>query len=147
MQSENVFFFFFVCCFLLHLKCCTILALTYCGLVMQYADILGQHWPNIAWWHLAITWTSVDLSQLKLSISLFMAWHWTGDNISGRVHYETILGENCHHHEAFVQGIHVSGNFSAHLASNMVELWWSLECELKLCCFFFHHLWRVWPCE
>ena len=40
--------------------------LTNCGLVTPYGDIdLDQHWLGkwrVAWWHQAITWTSVDLS-------------------------------------------------------------------------------------
>ena len=41
------------------------LLLNNCGLVMPYGVIyLDQHWLSwglVAWWHLAITWTSVDL--------------------------------------------------------------------------------------
>ena len=43
--------------------------LTYCGLVMPYADInLGQYWLRlrlVAWWHQAITWTNADFSWVR----------------------------------------------------------------------------------
>ena len=43
--------------------------LTYCGLVMAYGGRdLGQHWLRlwlVAWWHQAITWTSVNLSSMR----------------------------------------------------------------------------------
>ena len=46
---------------------------THCVLLMPYDDInLGQHWHRkwfVAWWHQAITWTSVD-SRILTSISV-----------------------------------------------------------------------------
>ena len=43
----------------------------HCGLVTPYGDRdLGQHWLRcwlVAWWHQAITWTTVDWSSVKSS--------------------------------------------------------------------------------
>ena len=48
------------------------LNLTHCGLVTPYDDkVMGQHCFSywlVAWWHQAITWTSVDLSKMFCGI-------------------------------------------------------------------------------